>query len=262
MITPIIEYAFTPKGEELTEICCIILAQLTYFSPTITIDLWNFYPIIIEYLVGSPRDVEKPQILKEGGPGFEFLKLLSVSLQNYIAKNGEYFYRGRCGKGNYLDLMFGLISRIIEIARFRQQELDAIMGMKLLVTMVEALPGKLDDVFQNIIGVIVQELRLAITENYKSMLVQAISMTLYYNPEATFSILEKGNHTEQVFKELFIMIPKFKWDFEFKRAIFGLTTILVSPPQIIPLVYIYIYIYIYILSRYFIQEWYTYLSIA
>ncbi len=75
------------------------------------------------------------------------------------------------------------------------------------------------------------------------MLSQALCMSLYYNPQITFNTLETENHTQQVFKQLFDAIPKFKWDFEFKRAIFGLTTILVSQPQIIPQVYIYIYIY-------------------
>jgi hypothetical protein len=82
--------------------------------------------------------------------------------------------------------------------------------------------------------VIIDELNTAQTDNYKSMLLQGIGMCLWYNSILAFHIFEQNNWTEPVFKLLFSMMENFKFDFEIRRILFGLTCILTTPPENLP----------------------------
>lgn len=66
------------------------------------------------------------------------------------------------------------------------------------------------------------------------MLLQTIAMCFHYNSPLTFQIMEQGQYTANIFVVWLQNMPYFKHDFEFRRIIFGLTSILKTPVVNIP----------------------------
>ena len=59
-------------------------------------------------------------------------------------------------------------------------------------------------------------------------------MCFWYNTLLTFSILEQNQQTVQMFQSLLQTIPTLKHDFELRRVIFGLTSIISIPHNQLP----------------------------
>jgi len=79
-----------------------------------------------------------------------------------------------------MDMMFSLIGKIFFNAREKEDEIDSICAVTLIIQMLESLQG-IEDSLQNIIEYMVKELSQALTPDYKCMLVQGLSMCLWYN---------------------------------------------------------------------------------
>ena len=66
------------------------------------------------------------------------------------------------------------------------------------------------------------------------MVLQVICMSFWYNSALTFSILEQNQCTITVFMRLLAVVPTLSLDFELRRVIFGLTSIVNTDPQTLP----------------------------
>jgi hypothetical protein len=71
-------------------------------------------------------------------------------------------------------------------------------------------------------------------KNYKSMVIQAISSFFCYNSIMTFEFIQKKTNILIVFQEWFLLMNEFKNDFELRRIIFGLSSILKTPETHLP----------------------------
>lgn len=81
-------------------------------------------------------------------------------------------------------MMFTLVARIFEVARAKEDEIEAICAVTILISMLENVQG-LDAQLHSIIEFFVRELADAETPDYKCMLSQGISMCLWYNTPQT-----------------------------------------------------------------------------
>lgn len=63
------------------------------------------------------------------------------------------------------------------------------------------------------------------------MLMQGLSMCLWYNSAATLAALENLNATASVFNFIFELIPNLKQDFEVKRFAVGMTSLVTTDPS-------------------------------
>ena len=247
MVFPIILFALSPKGVDLVDSCMDILSTITYFTPSISPRLWELYPILIDTVAGSVEEEATNAVTRdEGGWGFEYLNSFVVVFQNYMAKNPALFLEAKSTKGNYAQMMFRLISRILFISKKKHAEMDTIFGVKLLITLLEAFKGLIPNFLPDIIKLLIEELNLAKTDNLRSVAMQGLCMALWHDAMFTLTHFEANGWTQPVFKSLFNMIDNFSFDFEFRRFLFGVTSILAIPNENLPQVYIYIYIYIYI----------------
>jgi len=140
LLLPIILRSFTPDELFIMENTVDLLAELTYYSHKISPALWEFYPLLINITVGFPDEVAKNEGVKQDGSwAYENLKDLAVSLQNFITRGGDDFLIGKCPQGKFIDLMFMLINRIIEISKKNEEEGECVLAVKLINTMLEGL---------------------------------------------------------------------------------------------------------------------------
>ena len=85
---------------------------------------------------------------------------------------------------------------------------DGIIILRVVVALFENLLGQIDFEFENLIGILLAELKMAFDpatkaskkkegketpSNYISMILQTIATAFTYNASATFAIIEKNN---------------------------------------------------------------------
>ena len=110
---------------------------------------------------------------------------------------------------------------------------DGVTILRVLIAILENLPGQIDSALPVIVGIIVAELKQAFesrtAHNYKSMVLQPLSMALYNNSIATLGIIESEQQTMAVFGHWLQFMSQFKLEFEIRRIVFGLLSIIKTP---------------------------------
>jgi len=119
--------------------------------------------------------------------------------------------------------------------------IEGVTIMNLVIALLENMQGMIDQALPQIITIITEELNFLLSaketyvKKYKSMLLQTMSMCFSYNTALTFQVLESQNLTLSVFQAWFMGMNDFKKDFELRRNIFGLGSIIKCPqlPQLV-----------------------------
>lgn len=113
--------------------------------------------------------------------------------------------------------------------------LDGVVVTKILIAMLENLKSPfIDEALGRILQICATQLSNKCPKNFQSMLVQTVAMSFHYNSVLTFQLLESLGATVNVFQRLLQVIPTVKHDFEMRRLIFGLTSIISTPPAQMP----------------------------
>ena len=66
------------------------------------------------------------------------------------------------------------------------------------------------------------------------MTLQTVSMCFWYNAALAFHVLEQEQMTVPFFAELMKRMSAFKHDFELRRILFGLASVVSAPPPSLP----------------------------
>ncbi len=103
---------------------------------------------------------------------------------------------------------------------------------QIFISMLECLRGQIDGHIPRLLELIVRQLERNHKESdrrVRSMLLQVIAMLLYYSTPLVLSLLgQQEGLTEKIFDQLHKHLIGFKLDFEMRRALFGLTAVLIS----------------------------------
>lgn len=135
LLIPVILRSFTPERLGNMQSAVDLLARFSYYSQKTTANLWDLFPLLINMAVGTPEEVAANETVRqEGSWAFENLKDLLIILQNAVTRDPDGFLAG-----NRADLMFRLVNRTLEIARFAKKEGTAMYAVKPMITMLEAL---------------------------------------------------------------------------------------------------------------------------
>src|SRR3569833_1446201 len=175
-------HGLTQDGMEAIEDALDCIALLTYYSKngSISQSMWNLFPQLLYVICGDDND-------PEGGFAFEYLAQIAVSVQNFIAKDPVTFLSGTPeGQSmTYIQMAFNFIKRVLDINSNSKHLLDGIVAMKVLITMIENLQGKIDQAMPHIVKIkvdsLIESTERKCPKNYLSMLLQGISMCFWYN---------------------------------------------------------------------------------
>jgi hypothetical protein len=96
---------------------------------------------------------------------------------------------------SHLQLTYHFLIRCLTVNRNGSGFIDGVAIMGLIVAILENMQGKLDQDLPQILSLLTGELQFLSSikteaKNFKSMILQAISMMFVYNSQATFSLLE------------------------------------------------------------------------
>ena len=125
-----IEATFTVVGSSSVEDGIACLSELLYNQDQISPRMWKFFFIITD-LYNNDRGIID-----------EFIHEACVPLINFMQKNPEQFLQAHFeGFGSALDVMFNLIGRIFQVSQAKEDELEAICAISLIIKMLEAIQG-------------------------------------------------------------------------------------------------------------------------
>ena len=196
------------------------LAELLYHQETVSGTMWGFFQLIID------------SIMTDKGILDQFTDAAFVVIINIMNKDPNAFKTAgfQNAQGQQLtamDMTLQVACKTFDVARDRDDEIEAISAITLLNAMLENIEG-LQDVMPAILDKYLSELGQADTQDYSTMLLQGILMCLWYDYGVTLTKLEASAATGKLLQVIMEKVPQLKQDFEVKRFILGLSALVVA----------------------------------
>ncbi|XP_061990500.1 importin beta-like SAD2 [Rosa rugosa] len=223
-LLPIMRRMLTTDGQEVFEEVLEIVSYMTFFSPTISLDMWSLWPLMMEALADWAID---------------FFSNILVPLDNYISRGTAHFLS--CKEPDYQQSLWNMISSILADRNMEDGDIEP--APKLIQVLFQNCRGQVDQWVEPYIRITFERLRRAEKSYLKCLLVQVIADALYYNAALTLNILQKLGIATDLFNLWFQMLQEvkksgvrvhFKREHDKKVCCLGLTSLLTLPAGQLP----------------------------
>ncbi|KAK4258307.1 hypothetical protein QN277_007767 [Acacia crassicarpa] len=218
-LLPIMRRMLTTDGQEVFEEVLEIVSYMTFFSPTISLDMWSLWPLMMEAL---------------GDWAIDFFPNILVPLDNYISRGTAHFLS--CKDPDYQQSLWNMISSIMADKNMEDSDIEP--APKLIEVVFQNCSGQVDHWVEPYLRITVERLRRTEKSYLKCLLIQVIADALYYNAALTLSILQKLGVASEIFNLWFHMLQQvkksgvranFKREHDKKVCCLGLTSVLAVP---------------------------------
>ncbi|KAK4857316.1 hypothetical protein QYF36_026845 [Acer negundo] len=223
-LLPIMRRMLTTDGQEVFEEVLEIVSYMTFFSPTISLDMWSLWPLMIEALADWAID---------------FFPNILVPLDNYISRGTVHFLA--CKEPDYQQSLWTMISSIMADKNLEDADIEP--APKLIEVVFQNCKGQVDQWVEPYLRITVDRLHRTEKPYLKCLLMQVIADALFYNSSLTLSILHKLGVATEVFNLWFQMLQQvkksgvrvnFKREHDKKVCCLGLTALLPLPSDQLP----------------------------
>ncbi|XP_027348939.1 importin beta-like SAD2 isoform X2 [Abrus precatorius] len=218
-LLPIMRRMLTTDGQEVFEEVLEIVSYMTFFSPTISLDMWSLWPLMMEALADWAID---------------FFPNILVPLDNYISRGTAHFLT--CKEPDYQQSLWNMISCIMSDKNMEDN--DIVPAPKLIEVVFQNCRGQVDHWVEPYLRITVERLRRTEKSYLKCLFMQVIADALYYNAALTLSILQKLGVASEIFHLWFHLLQQvkksglhanFKREHEKKVCCLGLISLLALP---------------------------------
>ncbi|KAE9450594.1 hypothetical protein C3L33_17507, partial [Rhododendron williamsianum] len=230
-----------------------IVSYMTFFSPTISPDMWSLWPLMMEALADWAIDFfpkASIELLKDiSGTkehlccGFAYIRLgignILVPLDNYISRSTAHFLA--CKETDYQQSLWNMISSIMGDKNLDDGDIEP--APKLIEVVFHNCRGQVDHWVEPYLRITVERLRRTEKPYLKCLLMQVIADILYYNAPLALNILQKLGVATEIFNLWFQMLQQtkksgmranFKREHDKKVCCLGLTSLLPLPADQLP----------------------------
>ncbi|KAL5177103.1 Importin beta-like SAD2 [Glycine soja] len=223
-LLPIMRRMLTTDGQEVFEEVLEIVSYMTFFSPTISLDMWSLWPLMMEALADWAID---------------FFPNILVPLDNYISRGTAHFLT--CKEPDYQQSLWNMISSIMSDKNMEDN--DIVPAPKLIEVVFQNCRGQVDHWVEPYLRITVERLHHTEKSYLKCLFMQVIADALYYNAALTLSILQKLGVASEIFHLWFHLLQQvkksgmrtnFKREHEKKVCCLGLTSLLALPADQLP----------------------------
>ncbi|KAL8487473.1 hypothetical protein ACS0TY_023515 [Phlomoides rotata] len=223
-LLPIMRRMLTTDGQEVFEEVLEIVSYMTFFSPTISLEMWSLWPLMMEALADWAID---------------FFPNILVPLDNYISRSTAHFLT--CKEPDYQQSLWNMVSSVM--ANKNMEDGDIEPAPKLVQVLFQNCRGQVDHWVEPYLRITVERLRRTEKPYLKCLLMEVVSDALYYNASLTLNILQKLNVATEVFNLWFQMLQQtkksgaranFKREHDKKVCCLGLTSLLPLPAGQLP----------------------------
>ncbi|XP_044485896.1 importin beta-like SAD2 isoform X2 [Mangifera indica] len=224
-LLPIMRRMLTTDGREVFEEILEIVSYMTFFSPTISLEMWSLWPLMIEALADWAID---------------FFPNILVPLDNYISRGTVHFLN--CKEPDYKQSLWNMISSIMADKNLEDGDIEP--APKLIEVVFQNCKGQVDQWVEPYLRITVERLRRTEKSYLKCLLMQVIADALFYNSSLTLGILHKLGVATEVFSLWFQMLQQvkksgiranFKREHDKKVCCLGLTSLLGLPADQLPM---------------------------
>ncbi|KAK8684849.1 hypothetical protein V6N13_040864 [Hibiscus sabdariffa] len=220
-LLPIMRRMLTTDGQEVFEEVLEIVSYMTFFSPTISLEMWSLWPLMVEALADWAID---------------FFPNILVPLDNYISRGTAHFLS--CKEPDYQQSLWNMISSVLADKTLEDNDIEP--APKLIEVVFQNCRGQVDHWVEPYLRITLDRLRRTEKSRLKCLLVQVIANLVYYNAVLTLSILNKLCVTTEVFNLWFHLLQQvkksgqranFKREHDKKVCCLGLTSLLALPNE-------------------------------
>ncbi|CAN6829095.1 unnamed protein product [Brassica oleracea] len=223
-LLPIMRKMLTTDGQDVFEEVLEIVSYITTFSPTISLDMWSLWPLIMEALVDWAID---------------FFPNILVPLHNYISRGTEHYLT--CKQPDYQQSLWSVISSLMANKNIDDSDLEP--APKLLGIVLQTCKGHVDQCVEPYLRITLDRLRGAEKSSFKCLLIEVVANAFYYNAPLTLGILQRLGFATDILTIWLHMLQEkkkngahanFKGEHDKKVCILGLTSILSLPAGQLP----------------------------
>ncbi|XP_058736567.1 importin beta-like SAD2 [Vicia villosa] len=223
-LLPIMQRMLTTDGQEVFEEVLEIVSYMTFFSPTISLEMWTLWPVMMEALADWAID---------------FFPNILVPLDNYISRGTAHFLT--CKDPDYQQSLWNMVSSIM--ADKNMEDNDIVPAPKLIEVVFQNCRGQVDHWVEPYLRITVERLNRTEKSYLKCLFMQLIADALYYNAALTLSILQKLGVASEFFHLWFHLLGQvkksglranFKREHEKKVCCLGLISLLALPADQLP----------------------------
>ncbi|KAG6422846.1 hypothetical protein SASPL_113228 [Salvia splendens] len=223
-LLPIMRRMLTTDGQEVFEEVLEIVSYMTFFSPTISLEMWSLWPLMMEALADWAID---------------FFPNILVPLDNYISRSTAHFLT--CKEPDYQQSLWTMVSSVMADKNLEDGDIEP--APKLIQVLFQNCRGQVDHWVEPYLRITVERLRRTEKPYLKCLLIEVVADSLYYNASLTLIILQKLNVATEVFNLWFQMLQQtkksgaranFKREHDKKVCCLGLTSLLPLPADQLP----------------------------
>ncbi|AQK70901.1 Importin beta-like SAD2 [Zea mays] len=223
-LLPIMRRMLTSDGQDVYEEVLEIVSYMTFFSPTISLDMWSLWPLMMEALNDWAID---------------FFENILVPLDNYISRGTDIFLASK--DPDYQQSLWDALQSIMMDENMEDSDIEP--APKLIEVVFQNCKGNVDQWVEHYLRITIARLRRAQKPYLKCLLVQVIANALYYNPALTLESLNKLGVAADIFNHWFAMLQQvkksgarvnFKREHDKKVCCLGLTSLIALPADKIP----------------------------
>ncbi|XP_058102570.1 importin beta-like SAD2 isoform X2 [Magnolia sinica] len=224
ILLPIMRRMLTTDGQEIFEEVLDIVSYMTFSSPTISLEMWNLWPLMMEALAEWAID---------------FFENILVPLYNYISRSTTHFLT--CKDPDYQQSLWHMLSSIMADKNMEDHDIEP--APKLIEVVFQNCKGQVDQWVEPYLRITVDRLQRTERPYLKCLLVLVIADALYYNASLTFRVLQKLGVATEVFNLWFQMLQQvkesgihvnFRREHDKKVCCLGLTSLLTLPADQLP----------------------------
>ena len=181
----------TTDGQEVFEEVLEIVSHMTYFSQTISLEMWSLWPLMINALDDWAID---------------FFENILVPLDNYISRSSKNFLT--CRDPDFQQSLFKALFSVMTDKNIEDH--DIVPAPKFIEAVLQNCKGQVDQWVEPYLRIIINRLRRTEKKYLKELLIELIAHALYYNPHLTLSILQKLGVATEFFNLWFQMLQEVK----------------------------------------------------
>nr|XP_018676718.1 PREDICTED: importin beta-like SAD2 isoform X2 [Musa acuminata subsp. malaccensis] len=191
ILLPIMQRMLTADGQDVFEEVLKIVSHMTFYAPTVSLDMWGLWPLIIEAL---------------GDWALDFFENILVPLDNYISRSTAHFLS--CKDPDYQQSLWEVLSKIMSDSNMEDSDIEP--APKLIEVVFQNCKGQVDHWVEPYLNITIGRLRRAKKPYLKCLLMLVIADSLYYNASLTLGILHKLGVATDIFNLWFQMLQEVK----------------------------------------------------
>nr|CAB3486686.1 unnamed protein product [Digitaria exilis] len=157
-LLPILRKMLTSDGQDVYEEVLEIVSYMTFYSPSISLDMWSLWPLIMEALHDWAID---------------FFENILVPLDNYVSRGTDHFLA--CKDPDYQHSLWKALSTIMTDQNMEDSEI--VPAPKLIEVFFQNCKGQVDHWVEPYLRLTIDRLRRTEKPYLKSLLLQVVRTT-------------------------------------------------------------------------------------